>query len=92
MIPQENALENLKIQLKMFPHAFLALDGTWQTCINALESNISMERDIITLEKLSGMSISQLIYLFQSGYTLQPPNDKSFEKLGMFGIDWGEGE
>lgn len=89
MTAKEKALEQMKLNLKLFPSAMLARYSTWAACVKASEYQIRLESDITRLEKLSGMSMSELIFLFQQGYTLQPPSDKPFEELGMFGIDCG---
>lgn len=36
----KEALEMIKFELDRFPNAFLALNGTWKTCVKALEKQI----------------------------------------------------
>lgn len=40
MTAEEKALEQMKLNLKLFPYAMLALDGTWAKCVEALEKQI----------------------------------------------------
>ena len=45
-----DALEMIKLNLKQFPNAFLALNGTWGECIKALEKQIP-KKPRITVQK-----------------------------------------
>ena len=41
------ALEMIELNLKQFPNAFLALNGTWGECIKALEKQIPKKPKLI---------------------------------------------
>ena len=48
------ALEMIELNLKQFPNAFLALNGTWGECIKALEKQIPKKPTphIVKVERL----------------------------------------
>lgn len=43
----EEALKMIKFELERFPNAFLALNGTWGKCVEALEKQIPQQIQII---------------------------------------------
>ena len=52
------ALEMIELNLKQFPNAFLALNGTWGECIKALEKQITKKPDL----EGDGYCDGQLVY------------------------------
>lgn len=52
------ALEMIELNLKQFPNAFLALNGTWGECIKALEKQIPKKPDL----EGDGYCDGQLVY------------------------------
>ena len=52
------ALEMIELNLKQFPNAFLALNGTWGECIKALEKQIP-KKPITQFEKLKQMNTDE---------------------------------